>query len=157
EPMNYHKTETGYQARNQRVDELLSAVNLSPAFRNRYPHAFSGGQRQRIGIARALALRPGFILFDESVSALDVSVQAQVLNLINRLKNELGFTAIFISHDLGVVRYIADRILVMEKGQIVESGDAETVFSQPANPYTRKLLDSIPGNSLPSRALHIMP
>ncbi len=157
EPMNYHKTEVDRQSRKDRVGELLSAVNLSPSLRNRYPHAFSGGQRQRIGIARALALRPGFILFDESVSALDVSVQAQVLNLINRLKAELGFTAIFISHDLGVVRYIADRIVVMEKGQIVESGEAEALFTHPRHPYTRKLLESIPINSLPSRALHIMP
>ncbi|HOA37761.1 MAG TPA: ABC transporter ATP-binding protein [Flavihumibacter sp.] len=157
EPMNYHKTEADRQSRKDRVGELLSSVNLSPSLRNRYPHAFSGGQRQRIGIARALALRPGFILFDESVSALDVSVQAQVLNLINRLKAELGFTAIFISHDLGVVRYIADRILVMEKGQIVESGEAENLFRHPQHPYTAKLLDSIPGNSVPSRAFHIMP
>ena len=157
EPMNYHKTEADRQSRKDRVGELLSSVNLSPSLRNRYPHAFSGGQRQRIGIARALALRPGFILFDESVSALDVSVQAQVLNLINRLKAELGFTAIFISHDLGVVRYIADRILVMEKGRIVESGEAENLFRHPQHPYTAKLLDSIPGNSVPSRAFHIMP
>lgn len=157
EPMAVHRTESGDFARRERVGQLLSAVNLPISVAGRYPHAFSGGQRQRIGIARALALRPGFIVFDESVSALDVSVQAQVLNLFNRLKKEMGFTAIFISHDLGVVRYISDRILVMEKGKIAEIGASEAVFNEPTAAYTRKLLEAIPINSIPSRPLNIMP
>ncbi len=111
--------------------ELLQKVDLKPEHFNRYPHAFSGGQRQRIVIARALALNPGFVVFDESVSALDVSVQAQVLNLINDLKEKLGFTAVFISHDLSVIRYLCDRVLVMEKGRIVESGEVESVYLNP--------------------------
>src|SRR5205807_1821250 len=118
----------------------------------RYPHAFSGGQRQRIVIARALALAPGLVVFDESVSALDVSVQAQILNLINDLKAELGFTAVFISHDLSVVRYLCDRVLVLEKGRIVESGDAESLYSRPRHPYTRSLIDAIPGKNLSANA-----
>jgi len=144
--MEVHEVLDSGRARKERVVELLEKVNLKADHFNRYPHAFSGGQRQRIGIARALALNPGFIVFDESVSALDVSVQAQVLNLVNDLKAEFGFTAMFISHDLGVVRYISDRILVMNKGVIEEIGQAETVFSQPASAYTRKLLEAIPGN-----------
>jgi peptide/nickel transport system ATP-binding protein len=146
EAMEVHEVLDSGRARKERVVELLEKVNLKADHFNRYPHAFSGGQRQRIGIARALALNPGFIVFDESVSALDVSVQAQVLNLVNDLKAEFGFTAMFISHDLGVVRYISDRILVMNKGVIEEIGQAETVFSQPASAYTRKLLEAIPGN-----------
>ena len=111
---------------------------------NRYPHEFSGGQRQRIVIARALALNPSFIICDESVSALDVSVQAQVLNLINSLKKEFGFTVIFISHDLSVVRYISDRIMVMNKGKIEESGDADEIYFHPRTTYTQNLVASIP-------------
>lgn len=129
----------------EKVMELLEKVHLLPEHYNRYPHAFSGGQRQRIGIARALALHPGFVVFDESVSALDVSVQAQVLNLINELKQELGFTALFITHDLGVVKYISDRIMVMDKGRIAEIGLAEEVISNPKSVITRQLLDAIPG------------
>jgi peptide/nickel transport system ATP-binding protein len=127
---------------------LLQNVDLNPEHFNRYPFEFSGGQRQRIVIARALALYPGFVVFDESVSALDVSVQAQVLNLINDLKKNLGFTAVFISHDLSVIRYLCDRVIVMEKGRIVESGDADTVYRNPQTDYTRSLIEAIPGKNL---------
>jgi peptide/nickel transport system ATP-binding protein len=123
---------------------LLEKVNLSASHYYRYPHEFSGGQRQRIVIARALALEPSFIICDESVSALDVSVQAQVLNLLNDLKKEFGFTIIFISHDLGVVRYISDRIMVMNRGKIVESGDAEEIYRHPKSAYTQQLIAAIP-------------
>jgi peptide/nickel transport system ATP-binding protein len=126
----------------------MHQVDLKPEHFDRYPHAFSGGQRQRIVIARALILNPGFVVFDESVSALDVSVQAQVLNLINDLKKSLGFTAVFISHDLSVIKYLCDRVLVMENGRIVESGDANTMYQNPQTAYTRSLIESIPGNSL---------
>jgi peptide/nickel transport system ATP-binding protein len=138
----------GRAERKERVLEMLDKVDLKPEHFNRYPHAFSGGQRQRIVIARALAMNPGFVVFDESVSALDVSVQAQVLNLINDLKENLGFTALFISHDLSVIRYLCDRVLVMEKGRIVESGDAETVYCNPQSAYTRSLIEAIPGYKL---------
>lgn len=140
----------GPRERKDRVMALLEKVQLQSDHFNRYPHAFSGGQRQRIGIARALALEPRFIVFDESVSALDVSVQAQVLNLINDLKASFNFTALFISHDLGVVRYISDRIMVMQAGKIEELGNAETVFNHPRAAYTRKLLNAIPGNEYPA-------
>jgi peptide/nickel transport system ATP-binding protein len=123
---------------------LLEKVNLSPTMLNRYPHEFSGGQRQRIVIARALALNPGLLVCDESVSALDVSVQAQVLNLLNDLKKEFGLTMLFISHDLSVVRYMCDRIMVMRKGKIVESGNAEEIYKHPKSDYTRELLEAIP-------------
>lgn len=126
------------------METLLQKVGLLPEHYHRYPHEFSGGQRQRIVIARALALQPSFIICDESVSALDVSVQAQVLNLLNDLKKEFGFTIVFISHDLSVVRYFSDRIIVMNKGQIEESGPAETVYENPQSAYTKKLIDSIP-------------
>lgn len=125
--------------------DLLDRVQLPRDFFRRYPHECSGGQRQRAVIARALAMDPGFILFDESVSALDVSVQAQILNLIGDLKRDLGFTAVFISHDLSVVRYLCDRILVMRAGKIVEEGEAEEVYKHPRDPYTRILLEAIPG------------
>jgi peptide/nickel transport system ATP-binding protein len=128
-----------------KVIELLEKVNLKPDHFNRYPHEFSGGQRQRICIARALALNPSFLIFDESVSALDVSVQAQVLNLLNDLKKEFNFTSIFISHDLSVVHYISDRIMVMNKGKIIETGKADDVFFSPQNEYTQKLIAAIPG------------
>lgn len=146
EAMQVHNIGHFERSMREKVVELLEKVNLQADHYNRYPHAFSGGQRQRIGIARALSVDPGFIVFDESVSALDVSVQAQVLNLINELKREFGFTALFITHDLGVVRYISDRILVMKSGMVEEIGAAESVFNHPESTYTRKLLNAIPGN-----------
>jgi peptide/nickel transport system ATP-binding protein len=133
--------------RRQRVEELLEKVGLRRTDYAKYPHEFSGGQRQRIVIARTLATEPSFIICDESVSALDVSVQAQVLNLLNDLKYEFGLTYIFISHDLSVVRYMSDRIMVMKQGKIEEIGDAETVFNHPKSAYTRKLLDAMPAIS----------
>lgn len=151
EPMKVHDIETSRSARKERVAELLQKVKLDPSHMNRYPHEFSGGQRQRIVIARALALKPAFLVCDESVSALDVSVQAQVLQLLNELKMEFGYTCIFISHDLSVVRYISDRIMVMKRGAIEESGNTSEVFHTPASPYTRKLLESMP-KSLPLHA-----
>ncbi len=147
EPLKVHGLYSNDKIRKEKVVELLEKVNLKADHFNRYPHEFSGGQRQRIGIARALGLNPGFIIFDESVSALDVSVQAQVLNLINDLKQELKFTAIFISHDLSVVHYISDRILVMQQGKIVESGSSKEVFHMPKEAYTRQLVEAIPGGS----------
>jgi peptide/nickel transport system ATP-binding protein len=151
EPLKVHES-LKQTDRKDRVLKLLQKVDLRPEHFNRYPHAFSGGQRQRIVIARALALNPGFVVFDESVSALDMSVQAQVLNLINDLKKNLGFTAVFISHDLSVIRYLCDRVIVMEKGRIVESGDAETVYRFPQTAYTRSLIEAIPGESLKIKA-----
>ena len=148
EPMKVHGILNNAKQRKEKVVEFLEKVNLSADHFTRYPHQFSGGQRQRICIARALVLNPSFLIFDESVSALDVSVQAQVLNLLNDLKKEFGFTSIFISHDLAVVRYISDRILVMNKGIIVEEGTAEEVYFSPKNEYTKKLIDAIPGKSL---------
>lgn len=142
EPLRVHKLVHSKQEIKDRVIQLLEQVQLSPEHYNRYPHEFSGGQRQRIVIARALALEPSFIVCDESVSALDVSVQAQVLNLLNDLKAQYSFTAIFISHDLSVVRYISDRIAVMQKGQIVELGNAEDVYQRPKHPYTQELIGS---------------
>ena len=144
EPMKVHQILNVEKQRREKVAELLEKVNLKSEYYNRYPHEFSGGQRQRIVIARALALNPSFIVFDESVSALDVSVQAQVLNLLNSLKKEFGFTAIFISHDLSVVRYISDRIMVMNKGKIEETGEANEVYFNPQSEYTKKLIASIP-------------
>jgi peptide/nickel transport system ATP-binding protein len=144
EPMKVHQLHATDKQRKDKVVELLEKVNLRPEHFNRYPHEFSGGQRQRIVIARALALNPSFIVCDESVSALDVSVQAQVLNLLNDLKREFGFTVIFISHDLSVVRYISDRIMVMNKGRIEESGAADEIYLHPRSTYTQKLISSIP-------------
>lgn len=144
EPMKVHGIFPSSKERKKRVLELLGKVGLLPAHYDRYPHEFSGGQRQRIVIARALALQPSFIVCDESVSALDVSVQAQVLNLLNDLKREFDLTLIFISHDLSVVRYVSDRIMVMNKGKIEETGTAEEIYQHPRSPYTQKLLASIP-------------
>jgi peptide/nickel transport system ATP-binding protein len=144
EPIRIHGLDNSDQARKKRVIDLLEKVNLKPEHFNRYPHQFSGGQRQRIVIARALALDPAFIICDESVSSLDVSVQAQVLNLLNDLKKEFGFTVIFISHDLSVVHYLSDRIMVMQKGKIEETGTSEQIYFQPQTAYTQKLISSIP-------------
>jgi len=144
EPILVHQLAPNAKARKEKVVELLEQVNLSADHYHRYPHEFSGGQRQRIVIARALAVKPSFIICDESVSALDVSVQAQVLNLLNDLKQTYQFTAVFISHDLSVVRYISDRIMVMNQGKMVEIGLANEVYQNPQSDYTRKLIDSIP-------------
>ena len=141
EPLVVHKVKGDRQ---KKVAELLERVGLNPDMRNRYPHEFSGGQRQRVCIARALALEPQFIICDESVSALDVSVQAQVLNLLKELQAEMGLTYIFISHDLSVVKFMSDRIIVMNKGKIEEIGTSEEIYRQPKTEYTRKLISSIP-------------
>ena len=144
EPMKVHDILPTDKQRKDKVTQLLEKVNLKAEHYNRYPHEFSGGQRQRIVIARALALNPSFIVCDESVSALDVSVQAQVLNLLSDLKKEFGFTVIFISHDLSVVRYTSDRIMVMNKGRIEETGNADDIYFTPQSDYTKKLIASIP-------------
>jgi len=144
EPMSVHGLYGNDQARRAKAMELLEKVQLKPEHFHRYPHEFSGGQRQRICIARALALEPGFIICDESVSALDVSVQAQVLNLLNQLKKDLGFTYIFISHDLNVVKYMSDRLIVMKDGRIVEQGEADHLYSNPETAYTKGLINAIP-------------
>ena len=144
EPMLVHGLEPDAKKRRDKVCELLTEVGLEPEHYQRYPHEFSGGQRQRICIARALAVHPKLIICDESVSALDVSVQAQVLNLLNRLKKDFGFTYVFISHDLSVVRFMSDRILVMYNGKPVELGDADEIFNNPKNEYTKKLINAIP-------------
>ena len=128
----------------ERVAELLSSVRLDPSYMRRYPHAFSGGQRQRIAIARALALRPAFIVADEPVSALDVSVQAQILRLLKELQNELHLTYLFVAHNLAVVEYISDRVAVMYVGKIVELGQTEDIFANPKHPYTEALLSAVP-------------
>lgn len=130
--------------RETRVQELMHLVGLNPAFVNRYPHEFSGGQRQRVGLARALATSPAFIVADEPISALDVSIQAQVVNLMGDLKTQLGLTYLMISHDLSMVRYISDRVAVMYLGKIVELGSRDAVFDQPLHPYTRALMSAVP-------------
>jgi peptide/nickel transport system ATP-binding protein len=145
EPLKVHGQFKNEKQRKEKVIDLLEKVDLDAKHFSRYPHEFSGGQRQRIVIARALALNPSFIICDEPVSALDVSIQAQVLNLLNDIKKEFGFTAIFISHDLSVVRYISDRIMVMNKGKIVEQGEADEVYYRPKNEYTKNLVASIAG------------
>ena len=148
EPMQVHKLYANDKERKEKVLELLEHVNLLPEHFYRYPHEFSGGQRQRICIARALALRPQFIICDESVSALDVSVQAQVLNLLNELKRDFDFTYIFISHDLSVVKFMSDRMVVMNKGVVEEMGDADQIYSNPQTEYTKKLIAAIPKGRL---------
>jgi len=148
EPMQVHKLYANDKERKEKVLELLERVNMLPEHFYRYPHEFSGGQRQRICIARALALRPQFIICDESVSALDVSVQAQVLNLLNELKRDFDFTYIFISHDLSVVKFMSDRMVVMNKGVVEEMGDADQIYSNPQTEYTKKLIAAIPKGRL---------
>ncbi|MDP6436290.1 MAG: dipeptide ABC transporter ATP-binding protein [Gammaproteobacteria bacterium] len=143
EPLDVHRLGT-QRERRRRVEELLGVVGLRSNALNRYPHEFSGGQRQRIGIARALALKPRFIVADEPVSALDVSVQSQVLNLIGKLQAELGIAFLFISHDLAVIRHISDEVAVMYLGKFVEHAPAEKIFAAPKHPYTKALLSSIP-------------
>jgi oligopeptide transport system ATP-binding protein len=143
EPLVVHKVGSR-QERRARVRELLDVVGFDPGYTNRYPHEFSGGQRQRIGIARALALSPDFIVCDEPVSALDVSIQAQILNLLKDLQQEFGLTYLFIAHDLAVVRAMSDRIAVMNAGRIVELGDAEEVYASPREEYTQALLQAVP-------------
>lgn len=148
EPMKVHGILENDAARKARVVELLERVNMQAEHFNRYPHEFSGGQRQRICVARALALRPQFIICDESVSALDVSVQAQVLNLLNELRNEFNFTYIFISHDLSVVKFMSDRMVVMNAGKVEEMGFADEIYNNPKSEYTQKLISSIPKGQL---------
>jgi len=143
EPLKIHTTQSKTERRD-RVRTLLEKVGLSPAHATRYPHEFSGGQRQRVGIARALATNPKIVIADEPVSALDVSIQAQVINLMEDLQQEFGLSYIFISHDLSVVRHVSDRIFVMYFGKIVESGPAEQVYSQPTHEYSRLLLSAVP-------------
>ena len=155
EPMQVHGILNNDDERKKRVEELLERVNLDASHFYRYPHEFSGGQRQRIGIARALAVNPKFIICDESVSALDVSVQAQVLNLLNELKAEFGLTYIFISHDLSVVKYMSDRMVVMQKGIIEEMGDADQIYNKPKTEYTKKLIDAIPEGKLDDIKRHL--
>ena len=155
EPMQVHKILNSDEERKERVKELLTKVSLDPAHFYRYPHEFSGGQRQRIGIARALAVNPKFIICDESVSALDVSVQAQVLNLLNDLKKEFELTYIFISHDLSVVKYMSDRMVVMQEGEIEEMGDADQIYNSPKTEYTKRLIDAIPEGKLNDIKKHL--
>jgi len=143
EPLVIHRLATGSE-REDRVVAILKKVGLKPEHRQRYPHAFSGGQRQRIGIARALIMHPSFVVADEAVSALDVSVQAQVINLLEDLQEEFGLTYLFVAHDLSVVRHICDRVAVMYAGRVVELAETEQLFQNPRHPYTRALLSAVP-------------
>lgn len=144
EVMAVHKIGNSKRDRKKRAEDLLERVGLGASYYHRYPHQLSGGQRQRVGIARTIALEPSLIICDESVSALDISVQAQVLNLLNELKERFGFTYIFISHDLAVVKYMADQLLVMNQGKLEEVGDADEIYANPTRDYTRRLIDAIP-------------
>ncbi|MCL4862217.1 MAG: dipeptide ABC transporter ATP-binding protein [Caldilineaceae bacterium] len=144
EPLEVHNIGSTRKERQERVQELLKIVGLNPVFVNRYPHEFSGGQRQRIGIARALAVNPAFIVCDEPISALDVSIQAQIINLLEDLQDELNLTYLFIAHDLSVVRHISDRIAVMYLGKIVELADRDELYENPMHPYTQALLSAVP-------------
>jgi len=144
EPMMVHQTEPDKAARDKRVRELLGVCGLNPKFADRYPHEMSGGQRQRVGIARALAVRPEFIICDEAVSALDVSIQAQVINLLEDLRDEYDLTYLFISHDLSVVRHLCQRVAVMYLGNMVELAATDELFDNPIHPYTKALLEAVP-------------
>lgn len=144
EPMNIHGLYTNKDEREKKLIELIESVGLNKQHLSRYAHEFSGGQRQRIGIARVLALDPKFIIADEPISALDVSIQAQVVNLMKKLQRERGLTFLFIAHDLSMVKYISDRIAIMHKGQLVEIGDADEIYENPIHPYTKSLLSAIP-------------
>jgi oligopeptide/dipeptide ABC transporter ATP-binding protein len=143
EPIDVHHLASG-DAKKQRIQDLLRIVGLDPKYVNRYPHEFSGGQRQRIGVARALAVEPEFIVCDEPISALDVSIQAQVLNLLTDLRQQLGLTYLFIAHDLSVVKHISDRVAVMYLGKIVEIGPPDVMYASPGHPYSRALLSAVP-------------
>jgi peptide/nickel transport system ATP-binding protein len=148
EPMAVHNLYGSRAQRTDRAVQILEETGLAAEHMNRYPHEFSGGQRQRISIARALAVEPEFIICDESVSALDVSVQAQVLNLLKDLQEQHGFTYIFISHDLSVVKFFSDTMAVMEAGKIVEFGNAEDIYANPKEEYTRRLIDAVPRDDI---------
>jgi len=143
EPLKEHNQSRGAE-RKQRIEELLTLVGLDRTHANRYPHEFSGGQRQRIGIARAIALNPEFIVCDEPIAALDVSIQAQVVNLLENLQDHLGLTYLFISHDLSMIRHIADRVAVLYLGRIMELGDVDALYNDPKHPYTKALLSAVP-------------
>ena len=157
EPIDIHHLASSKQERYDMIIEMLRRVGLNSEHANRYPHEFSGGQRQRVGIARALAVHPEFIVCDEPISALDVSIQAQVLNLLMSLQDELGLSYLFISHDLNVVRHISNRVGVMYLGRIVETGDTEEVYTHPLHPYTQALLSAIPRRdpSEPKTRIHL--
>jgi len=144
EPLDIHGLAENKKLRQERIQELLRVVGLNPSFGNRYPHEFSGGQRQRIGIARALAVDPSFIVCDEAISALDVSIQAQIINLLERLQDQFNLTYLFIAHDLSVVKHISDRIAVMYLGKVVEVAGANELYRKPKHPYTGSLLSAIP-------------